>query len=184
MAGIPGSVGGGIAMNAGLAVFQQREMKDVVLDFEVMDCSGQLRMLTMEDVAVKYRHTSLLDNTDLIVTCARFNGSCGESSQESPSVKIIEFFKERKRKQPIDKRTVGSTFYVLNCEHSAGWYIEQAGFKGYQIGGIKVNEKHANWLENLGYATSADVYELVELIEQRVKMMFNVILHREFRSLC
>ena len=179
--GIPGTVGGAIAMNAGLTVFRPREMTAIVQDFDVLNLDGSIETLTMGDVNAGYRHTDLLDGKRLILQ-ARFRL---DESGDPTEIKrnTFEHLAERKRKQPLDKPTAGSTFKSPPGSKGAGWYIEQAGLKGFQVGGARVSPVHANWIENLGSATAADVRQLIEHIQQTVKDRLEVSLETEVRFL-
>ena len=179
--GIPGTVGGAIAMNAGLTVFRPREMTAIVQDFDVLNLDGSIETLTMDDVNAEYRHTDLLDGKRLILQ-ARFRL---DESGDPTEIKrnTFEHLAERKRKQPLDKPTAGSTFKSPPGSKGAGWYIEQAGLKSFQVGGARVSPVHANWIENLGGATAADVRQLIEHIQQTVIDKFGVSLESEVRFL-
>ncbi|MBE9221483.1 UDP-N-acetylmuramate dehydrogenase [Cyanobacterium stanieri LEGE 03274] len=175
--GIPGTVGGAIAMNAGLTVFRPREMTSIVKDFDVLNLDGSVETLTMKDIDAQYRQTNLLDGKRLIVE-ARF---ILEHSGDPEEIKKNTFahLAERKRKQPLDKPTAGSTFKSPRGSKSAGWCIEQAGLKGFQIGGARVSPVHANWIENLGNATSHDVRELINHIQDVVREKIGINLETE-----
>jgi UDP-N-acetylmuramate dehydrogenase len=177
--GIPGTVGGAIAMNAGLTVFRPREMTAIVKDFEMLTWDGTLQTLTMADVDAGYRHTNLLNGQGLVLR-ARFNL---DHPADPSRIKrdTLAHLAERKRKQPLDKLTAGSTFKSPPGSQGAGWYIEQAGLKGLQIGGARVSPVHANWIENLGHASSQDVRELIEHIQTRVKEEMGIKLQPEVR---
>ena len=179
--GIPGTVGGAIAMNAGLTVFRPREMTDIVKDFDVLNLDGSIETLTMKDINASYRHTDLLNGKRLILK-ARFRLE-QESDPEVVWRNTFEHLTERKRKQPLDKPTVGSTFKSPPESKGAGWYIEQAGLKGFQIGDARVSPIHANWIENLGTATASDVRQLMAHIQSTVKFHMGIHLEPEVRFL-
>ena len=179
--GIPGTVGGAVAMNAGLTVFRPREMTEVVKNFDVLNLDGSLETLTMEDVNASYRYTDLLDGKRLVLKVRFRLEKPGE-----PAVirrKTFEHLAERKRKQPLDKSTAGSTFKSVPGTKGAGWYIEQSGLKGFQIGGARVSPIHANWIENLGAATALDVRRLIDHIQNTVKSRMGINLEPEVRFL-
>lgn len=175
--GIPGTVGGALAMNAGLTVFRPREMMAIVESFDVVNPDGSVETLAISDVQVGYRKTSLLEDNRFILQ-VRFRLE-DEGDPEEIRRNTLEHLAERKRKQPLDKPTVGSTFKSPPGSKGAGWYIEQAGLKGYQIGGIRVSPVHANWLENMGTATSADVQQLMEYITFTVQNHCGITLESE-----
>ncbi|NMF82634.1 UDP-N-acetylmuramate dehydrogenase [Nodosilinea sp. P-1105] len=175
--GIPGTVGGAIAMNAGLTVFRPREMTAIVQDFDVLNLDGSIETLTMDDVNAEYRHTDLLDGKRLILQ-ARFRlDEAGDPTEIKRNT--FEHLAERKRKQPLDKPTAGSTFKSPPGSKGAGWYIEQSGLKGFQVGGARVSPVHANWIENLGSATAADVRNLIDHIQATVDKRMSISLEPE-----
>ena len=179
--GIPGTVGGALVLNAGLTVFRPREMVAVVKDFDAIDRDGSIETLTMQDVHVGYRQTNLLDGKRFILQ-VRF-----QLQQQGDPDEILrntfEHLAERKRKQPLDMPTAGSTFRSPPGSKGAGWYIEQAGLKGLQFGAARVSPIHANWIENLGGATSTDVRQLMEHIKHEVKASMGINLEPEVRFL-
>lgn len=179
--GIPGTVGGALVLNAGLTVFRPREMVAVVKNFDVLNPDGSIETLTMQDVNVGYRQTDLLDGRRFILQ-ARFRLE-EEGNSEEILRQTFEHLAERKRKQPLDMPTAGSTFRSPPGSKGAGWYIERAGLKGLQIGAARVSPVHANWIENLGGATSADVRQLIEHIQSKVKASMGINLEPEIRFL-
>ncbi|WP_225880350.1 UDP-N-acetylmuramate dehydrogenase [Anabaenopsis elenkinii] len=179
--GIPDTVGGAIAMNAGLTVFRPREMTAIVKNFDVLNLDGTIETLTMEDVHAGYRHTDLLNGNRLILQ-ARF---CLQEEGDPDEIRrnTFDHLAERKRKQPLDKPTAGSTFKSPPGSKGAGWYIQEAGLKGFQIGAARVSPMHANWIENLGGATAADVRQLITHIQKTVKAELGINLETEVRFL-
>lgn len=177
--GIPGSIGAGIAINAGLTAHGRREIGDVLIDVELMDQDGNVWKEKAEDLNLGYRSSNILER-GLFVLSARFKATYEASAAEIRE-KTLEHLKERRRKQPLSKATAGSTFKQPEGGKPAGWYIDKAGLKGYQIGGAKVSEKHANWIENVGNATSADVINLMNYITEEIKKKFDIYLEKEVR---
>jgi UDP-N-acetylmuramate dehydrogenase len=179
--GIPGTVGGAVAMNAGLTVFRPREMTAIVKDFDVLNLDGSIETLTMEDVNASYRYTDLLDGKRLILEVRFYL----QDSDNPDEIKRNTFahLDERKRKQPLDKPTAGSTFKSPRGTKGAGFYIEKVGLKGFQIGGARVSVIHANWIENLGNATASDVRQLIQHIQTTVESQMGIILEPEIRFL-
>lgn len=175
--GIPGTVGGALAMNAGLTVFRPREMVSIVESFDVIDSDGKIETLTMNDINVGYRRTDLLDGKRFILR-VRFRLE-NEGDPEEIRRNTLDHLAERKRKQPLDKPTVGSTFKSPPGGKGAGWYIERAGLKEFQIGGARVSPVHANWLENLGGATATDVQQLMAHVQSMVRTHFDIDLESE-----
>lgn len=181
MIGIPGTVGGALAMNAGLTVFRPREMVSVVENFDVLNPDGSIETLTMKDIDVNYRKTSLLDGKRCILR-VRFRLE-DEGDPDEIQRNTYEHLAERKRKQPLDKPTAGSTFKSPPGSKGAGWYIDQSGLKGFQIGGARVSPVHANWIENMGDATAADVKHLIDHIQIKVTTHMGIDLEPEVRFL-
>lgn len=177
--GIPGTVGGGLAMNAGLTVYRPKEMVSITKDFVITDPSGAQQILTMADIHATYRHTDLLEGTRL-VTQVRFK------LEEPGDPKLIhhqtiEHLRERKHKQPLDKPTAGSSFKSPPFGRSAGWYIEQSGLKGFGFGDAEISTKHANWIINKGTANAEDVRRLIAHIQETVSSRFSVNLETEIQ---
>ena len=163
--GIPASVGGLAAMNAGAF---GREMKDVLRSVVVWD--GAQKRISVEDCGFSYRKSGIKG----VVLAAEFNVAGG--FDETFIKKIADF---RREKQPHGK-TFGSTF--RNGEgYSAGALVERAGLKGFSVGGARVSEKHANFILNTGGATAKDVRELILYIKRKVNEKFGVELAEEVR---
>jgi UDP-N-acetylmuramate dehydrogenase len=97
--------------------------------------------------------------------------------------KMRHYLNERKRKQPLDRPTAGSTFKQPDGGRAAGWYIEQCGLKGMTIGGASISAKHANWIENNGNAKARDIRDLMDLMQQRVEARYGLLLEREVHIL-
>ena len=93
----------------------------------------------------------------------------------------IQHLRERKRSQPVDKKTAGSIFKTPEGGNSAWWYIDQLGLKGYQVGGAVISNKHANWIENTDNATADDVRRLIDEVITRVHAHFGITLEPEIR---
>lgn len=165
-------------MNAGLTVFRPKEICEIVIDFETINTQTcEFANLTMKEINTTYRTTDL-QGVDHLVTSARFKlGETGDPHQIHEAT--MAHLKDRKSKQPLSKPTAGSTFKSHPGGKSAGWYIEQAGLKGFRVGDAQVSEIHANWLENLGNAKSSEIIELMKTIEGRVYEKFGVKLERE-----
>lgn len=178
---IPGTVGGALAMNAGLSAFRPREMRDIVEDFTVVTPEGEERTMTMAGVDVAYRQTGI-QRRGLIVTGARFR-IAGTADPVSIQRGLLEHLEERKRKQPLNKMTAGSVFKSPAGGLSAGQLIEQVGLKGAREGGAQVSEKHANWIENTGVATAAQIRRLIDRIQDEVHRRCGTLLEPEVRFL-
>lgn len=172
--GIPGSVGGGVYMNAGA---YGGEMSQVLSSCLVINKkNGMLFVLDACDCDFSYRHSAFMDNKDLIVLFATFDLQKGNS--EIIKAKMDEMRAKRSASQPLEYPSAGSTF-KRPVGHFAGKLIEDAGLKGFSIGGAQVSEKHAGFVINRGGATADDIKKLVEYIQKTVKEKFDVSLECE-----
>jgi UDP-N-acetylmuramate dehydrogenase len=159
-AGIPGSVGGAIRMNAGA---YGGEIKDIVESVNLLDASGRIRTAARKKLPFAYRTLDLPAET--IIIGAAFRLRRGET--EKISGRVREIIGMRREKHPLEFRNAGSVFKnPQDCP--AGRLIEEAGLKGVRIGDAQISEKHGNFIVNRGMATAADLLSLVALIKQRV----------------
>lgn len=170
--GIPGTVGGAVYMNAGAYGGQ---ISDCLTQAVCTDLSGQLSVLSSEDLHFSYRHSALQEN-GLILLSASF--TCPEADPEELRSEMKKNMDARKAKQPLEYPSCGSVFKRPEG-YFAGALIEQAGLKGVSVGGAMVSEKHAGFIVNTGGATSADVRNLIRLIQERVLDRFGVQLEPE-----
>ncbi|MCH5258779.1 MAG: UDP-N-acetylmuramate dehydrogenase [Lachnospiraceae bacterium] len=171
-AGIPGSIGGGIVMNAGA---YDGEMKQVVESVRVMDCDGQISVLDNDTMEFGYR-TSIIKNRPFIVLEVVLR--LAEGDREQISARMEELMQLRRSKQPLEYPSAGSTFKRPEGYY-AGKLIMDAGLRGYRIGGAQVADKHCGFIINTGKATAADIREVIEEVQQRVKERFHVSLEPE-----
>ena len=158
--GIPGSVGGVTKMNGGC---YGRETKDVLISCDVILPDGQFVTLTNADLQYSYRHSVLPEGA--VVVAARFEGFPGDP--DTIRAEMDRISSERKESQPIGSMTGGSTF-KNPPGHSSWKLIDDAGLRGFRIGGAQVSEKHCNFLINTGNATSTEIEELGEEVRRRV----------------
>ena len=171
-AGIPGSIGGGIVMNAGA---YEGEMKQVVESVRVMDRDGQILTLDNDTMEFGYR-TSIIKNGPFIVVEVVLQ--LAEGDQEKIAAKMEELAVLRRSKQPLEYASAGSTFKRPEGYY-AGKLIMDAGMRGYRIGGAQVSDKHCGFIVNTGKATAADIKEVIEEVQERVKERFHVMLEPE-----
>lgn len=171
-AGIPGSLGGGIVMNAGA---YDGEMKQIVESVRVMDRDGQILTLDNETMEFGYR-TSIIKNRPFIVVEAVLQ--LAEGDPEQIGARMEELAQLRKSKQPLEYASAGSTFKRPEG-YFAGKLIMEAGMRGYRIGGAQVSDKHCGFIVNTGKATAADIKEVIEEVQERVKERFHVTLEPE-----
>lgn len=170
--GIPGTIGGGVVMNAGA---YGGEMKQVVKQVTVLDKHGEILELSGEDMEFGYR-TSVIKNRPFIVLEVCLELGRGESGEIAQKMK--ELAGKRKEKQPLEYASAGSTFKRPEG-YFAGKLIMDAGLRGYSIGGARVSEKHCGFVINTGKATAADVAEVIQEVQERVKDKFDVMLEPE-----
>jgi UDP-N-acetylenolpyruvoylglucosamine reductase len=172
---IPGTVGGGVRMNAGA---YGREWRDVLLDAVVVDANGA-RTLTRDELDLSYRHSGL--RAGEVVAQVRLQ--LRVTSPEAVKAATAELLAQRKATQPTNKRTFGSVFKNPSAELGAGRAIEECGLKGHRLGGALISPRHANFIENAGGATSADCLALMAEARRRVHERFGVELEHEVRFL-
>jgi len=175
--GIPGSVGAGTAMNAGLTSKERKEIKDILIETTVIKQDGTIVTLDNNEIEFRYRGSKILDEGWFVLK-SRFRLGEKIDSEEIKNKTLIHL-KDRKSKQPLSKPTAGSTFKQPEGGKAAGWYIDKAGLKGYRIGNAMVSMKHANWIENTGNASSSDVKQLIQHIISVVNEEFGITLERE-----
>jgi len=170
---IPGTVGGFVRMNGGA---YGREVKDILIEAEVVLRSGERKTLALADLGYTYRHSELSEGT--IVVSATFRGHPGEPAAIQSEMDRIA--SEREASQPLRSKTGGSTFKNPDG-HKAWQLVDQAGCRGLKIGDAQVSEKHTNFLLNLGGASSAQIEALGEEVRRRVKEKSGVTLEWEIQ---
>ena len=170
--GIPGTVGGGVMMNAGA---YGGEMKQVVEEVTVLDENGEVLVLGNETMEFGYR-TSIIKNRHFTVLEVTFR--LKEGNREEIRREMDELSAKRREKQPLNFPSAGSTFKRPEG-YFAGKLIMDAGLRGYSIGGAAVSEKHCGFVINKGNATAADVSEVIAEVQERVKDKFGVTLECE-----
>lgn len=173
MSGIPGTVGGGVFMNAGAYKY---DMASVVTGVTILDDNGEIRYLTKEQMNFSYRHSIICDNPQWTILEVEFELWAKDPKEIQ---EVIDKRKERRMAtQPWNQPSAGSVF--RNLEAMSAWqYIDKANLRGYEIGGAQVSMKHSNFIVNTGYASSKDIYDLIKLIRQRVYETSNVELITE-----
>ncbi|MDX2028334.1 MAG: UDP-N-acetylmuramate dehydrogenase [Alphaproteobacteria bacterium] len=176
LCGIPGTIGGGLRMNAGA---YGREFTDIVEEVLVVDRSGNRKTLYHDQIGFSYRHTNIPEDTIFISTVLQGEEGDPHAIQE----KMQEIQKSRAATQPIREKTGGSTFAnPKEASDKHAWQlIEAAGCRGLKIGQAKVSEKHCNFLINTGHATAAEIENLGEEVRRRVREKSGVELRWEIR---
>lgn len=179
-AGIPGTIGGALTMNAGC---YGRETQDVLIEATVMTRTGETVVIPASEFGFTYRHNALPDG--LIFLDATFQGSADDSA--AITARMAEITARREASQPIREKTGGSTFknpIDANGEKLSAWKLnDEAGMRGYRRGGAQVSELHANFLINTGDATAADIEGLGEDVRAAVKKKHGIELEWEIKRI-
>jgi len=170
--GIPGTIGGATRMNAGA---HGKEMKEIVQSTTYMDKDGNIKLLENEEMNFNYRN-SRFKNTDEIIIEATIELEKG--NPEEIKGLMEEYRNFRKEKQPIDMPSAGSTF-KRGSDFMTAKLIDEAGLKGYKIGGAQVSEKHAGFIVNTGNATAEDVLNLIDYVIKVIYEKFNKVIELE-----
>ncbi|MDU5109069.1 MAG: UDP-N-acetylmuramate dehydrogenase [Clostridium sp.] len=172
--GIPGTIGGAVFMNAGA---YDGEIAHVIESAEVIDNNGEIKVLSKDELELGYR-SSVVMKKNYIVLSARFKLKHGEVRKIKEIVDDLT--NKRESKQPLEYPSAGSTF-KRPVGYYAGKLIQDAGLKGYGIGGAAVSEKHSGFVINKSNATAKDILDLIAHIQNEVKDKFDVELHPEVR---
>jgi UDP-N-acetylmuramate dehydrogenase len=160
LVGIPGTIGGGIAMNAGA---YGSEFKNIVLSVKAIDSNGSIKRFTASEIGFEYRKNSL--SKDLIFTEVIFKTEIGNREQIANLMK--EIIESRAKTQPITEKTGGSTF--ANTANVKAWeLIDKAGLRGHSIGGAHISMIHCNFMINNGTANASDLEQLGEYVKSLV----------------
>ena len=175
-AGIPGTLGGAVVMNAGA---YGGEMKDILQEALVMDEQGEIFTLKKEELHLGYR-TSIIKEKGYIVLAAALELKPGDRKEIKE--KMDELKQRRVEKQPLDMPSAGSTFKRPEG-YFAGKLIMDAGLRGFSVGGAQISEKHCGFVVNTGKATANDVLTLIREVQKRVRDKFGVELETEVKFL-
>ena len=171
-AGIPGSVGGGLVMNAGA---YGGEMKQVVEQVQILMPDGTLKAFSKDEMKFGYR-TSILKTNGGVAACAVF--SLQKEDPAEIAAQMADFANRRRSRQPLEYPSAGSTFKRPEG-YFAGKLISDAGLRGFTIGGAQVSDKHAGFVINKNGASAADVRAVIEAVQQKVMETAGVRLERE-----
>ena len=176
-AGIPGSVGGGVFMNAGA---YDGEIKNVLVSVSVItETDGEfvIKDIPAEELGLSYRHSNLMDSGEIILD-ATFVLPRGDKAEIEAKMK--DFSERRSSKQPLEYPSAGSFFKRPEGDF-AGRLIEAAGLRGFTVGGAQVSEKHCGFVINKGGATASDIVKLMHAVQDKVCEEFGVMLEPEVR---
>ncbi len=172
LAGIPGTLGGILAMNAGA---KGDSVGARLISCRVMDASGRIKILKINQIKFSYRSSSL---ADYIILGARLRLTKMPGSRIRERLK--EYIDQRKASQDLTHPSAGCVFKNPE-DDSAGRLIDACGLKGKRIGGASISRRHANFIVNLGKASSSDVLKLMDLAKRKVKRKFNIVLQPEIK---
>lgn len=174
LSGIPGTIGGAVIMNAGA---HGKELKDILKKVTAMDYNGNIHEFTNEECQFSYRN-SRFQKEKYIILQATLELEKGNSTEIKE--KMDEYMQFRKEKQPIEYPNAGSTF-KRGEDFVTAKLIDEAGLKGYKIGGAQVSEKHAGFIVNVDNATAKDVIELTDYIKEKIKEKFGKKINLEIQ---
>lgn len=172
LSGIPGTIGGAVKMNAGA---YGSEIKDVLLETTILDEKYKIRTLTNEEQNFAYRHSIFFDKKWIIIGCT-FKVQKGNIEEIKANRK--QFMESRKEKQPLDMPNAGSIF-KRGEDCIPAKLIDEAGLKGYTIGGAQISTKHAGFIVNTGNATAKDIVKLIKYTKETIKEKFDKELELE-----
>ncbi len=171
-AGIPGTLGGGVRMNAGA---HGSEIKNVVKNVRVLTSDLSEKVFTNSQCLFEYRHSRFFDGENIILSAEM---ELEQGNSDEIKAKMDSFAAKRKETQPLNFPSAGSTFKRPENGYASAM-IDQAGLKGYRVGGAQVSEKHAGFLINAGGATFKDFVELMGHVQDEVYKKFGVLLEPE-----
>lgn len=174
LSGIPGTIGGAVIMNAGA---HGKELKDILKKVTAMDYNGNIHEFTNEECLFSYRN-SRFQKEKYIILQATLELEKGNSTEIKE--KMNEYMQFRKEKQPIEYPNAGSTF-KRGEDFVTAKLIDEAGLKGYKVGGAQVSEKHAGFIVNVDNATAKDVIELTDYIKEKIKEKFGKKINLEIQ---
>ncbi|SIN92302.1 UDP-N-acetylmuramate dehydrogenase [Fibrobacter sp. UWB11] len=194
LAGIPGSLGGAIFMNAGA---YGQDVSQTCVEVESINSAGNLHTRAAADCKFAYRHSIFQELAASVTSAESAETILSATFQLTPAIELGKTVKDienemqecmtkRRNSQPLSMPNAGSTFKRLDAgaaetptQIAPGYYIEQAGLKGYRIGGAEVSRVHANFIVNVGGATAADIKTLSEYVQNAVAQKFGIQLKRE-----
>ena len=175
-AGIPGTLGGAVIMNAGA---YGGEMKDVLTSVRILDRDGQVREIPAGEMDLRYRGSRAADEGWIVLSAA---GTLAEGDRDAVRARMAELAQRRRDKQPLEYPSAGSTFKRPAGAY-AGALIEGCGLAGFTVGGAQVSEKHCGFVINRGGATASEIYELCCRVQQTVEEQTGYRLEREVKLL-
>lgn len=172
LAGIPGTIGGAVRMNAGA---YGKEIEDICIETVYMDENGEIKKFSNEEQQFSYRHSIFCDEKYIILETKL---KLEKGNKFEIKAKMDELFQSRKEKQPLEYPSAGSTF-KRNENYITAKLIDECGLKGYMIGGAQISDKHAGFIINKKDATAKDVLDLIGYTKQKVFEKFNIQIEEE-----
>ena len=176
ISGIPGTIGGAILMNAGA---HEKEIKDIVTEVTAIDYEGKIHKFTNEESEFTYRNSKFSEGNYIILQAKMV---LKKGNAKDIKAKMDEYAQYRKEKQPIEYPSAGSTF-KRGTDFITAKLIDEAGLKGYSVGGAKISEKHAGFIINAGNATAQDVLDLAKYVTDKVYEKFGKKIEFEIKIL-
>jgi len=176
LSGVPGTLGGALYMNAGA---YGSEISNYFISARLLDINGDEVTLTNDDVSFAYRKSTFPSSHILVEAIFK----CEKGDIDKILSNKDKFSKSRRNNQPLKYRSAGSVFKNPSQKIAAGYLIDQSGLKGVQKGGAMISDKHANFIVNLGDASSEDILYLIKLIKRKVIKKFNIELELEIKLL-
>ncbi|MBO5461489.1 MAG: UDP-N-acetylmuramate dehydrogenase [Ruminococcus sp.] len=174
--GIPGTLGGALMMNAGA---YGGEMKQVVVEATVLTPAGEIAVISVDEMELGYRSSVFSKNGDIVLSAVL---KLAKGNKEAIRARMDELKEQRVTKQPLEYPSAGSTFKRPEG-YFAGKLIQDAGLRGFQVGGAQVSEKHCGFVINRDNATAADIVSLMEQVSEKVEAQFGVRLEPEVKRL-
>lgn len=174
--GIPGTLGGALMMNAGA---YGGEMKQVVVEATVLTPEGEISTISVDEMELGYRSSAFSKNGDVVLSAVL---KLSKGDKEAIRARMDELKEQRVTKQPLEYPSAGSTFKRPEG-YFAGKLIQDAGLRGFQVGGAQVSEKHCGFVINRENATAADIVSLMEQVSEKVEAQFGVRLEPEVKRL-
>lgn len=175
--GIPGTIGGGVVMNAGA---HAQCVADCLVSALVLSPDGKVERLNAQQLNYRYRSSSLQGDRRLVIE-ATFQLQPG-FTKEQVMATTTNNLQQRKSTQPYDRPSCGSVFRNPS-PHAAGWLIEQLGLKGHRIGEAEVSHRHANFILNCGHAKAQDIFRLISHVQEQVEAHWSILLEPEVKIL-
>jgi UDP-N-acetylmuramate dehydrogenase len=174
LSGIPGTIGGAVIMNAGA---HGKELKDILKKVTAMDYNGNIHEFTNEECLFSYRNSRFQKEKYIILQATLI---LEKGNSQEIKEKMDEYMQFRKEKQPIEYPNAGSTF-KRGEDFVTAKLIDEAGLKGYKVGGAQVSEKHAGFIVNVDNATAKDVIELTDYIKEKIEEKFGKKINLEIQ---